>query len=185
MEMILRSHPGLAVCLEERVDAFFGHGHFLGLGPRRSAARCSAPNQEGAVILEGQPKLGLHITEGNALNRYNTREGNAVMFGTWAHHSFVFNADGTISPKPNMSLVLGFAPCNFHGQKGKKRVVFVKKGSRQQLVFADFSRAVVMERHRQCLENAEQQRKQEESRRKKEEERRKQEDRRKREEADK
>ena len=35
----------------------------------------------------------------------------------------------------NRSLVLGFGPCPFRNHKGRELVIFVPKGSEQQLVF--------------------------------------------------
>ena len=102
-----------AVCLLERVD-FHGHGHWLGLGPPESAATMLRPNADGSLLLFEDEELGLHISEGS----HNTREGNALLFGTWDHPPFVFNADGTISPKAKTSLVLGFAPCPFQHPDG-------------------------------------------------------------------
>ena len=133
MKLVLSSHPGQAVCLLERVD-FMGHGHWLGLGPVEEAATIVRPDAGGGSLLlfdAEEQGLGLHISEGP----HNTREGNTLLFGTWDHPPFVFNADGTISPKAKKSLVLGFAPCPFQHHGGRELVVFVKKGAEQQLVF--------------------------------------------------
>ena len=99
VKLTLASHPGKAVVLLERVD-FHGYGHWLGVEPVEStpAARvvtARLPDKDGSVFLAKNKKLGLHICEG----AHNTREGNALLFGTWDHPPFVFNDDGTISPK--------------------------------------------------------------------------------------
>lgn len=135
VKLTLASHPGKALVLLERID-YHGHGHWLGVGdPKhgRPAVIIDRPTNsaQASLRLSDQPELGLHIAEGP----HNTREGNALLFGTWDHPPFVFNLDGTIAPQVNPSLVLGFAPCQYHDMAGRELVVFVTKGSKQQLVF--------------------------------------------------
>eukprot|EP01043_Picozoa_sp_COSAG02_P069751 COSAG02_NODE_12084_length_1600_cov_1.514990_1_plen_532_part_11 len=136
VKLTLANHPGMAVVMLERVD-FRGYGHWLGIEPVESTpadriVTVALPDKNGSVILAKNKSLGLHIAGGNQ----NTREGNALLFGTWDHPPFVFNTDGTISSRSEPSLVLGFAPCQ-HQEKQKNRelVVFVPKDSEQQLVF--------------------------------------------------
>ena len=142
VKLLLKSHPGQGVVRQERIDVAGGWGHFLSLGPASDAARVVIESHTsatdtcewGPVMDADNYELGLHIAEGE---QYAKRPGNAVLFGSWDQPGFTLNADSTMSPASNPSLVLGHGPCTCHGEtmNGRDAVLFVDKGSKEQLVF--------------------------------------------------